>query len=221
MKPDLVIFDNSGVLVDSESLGNELLAAMLTLRVTPTSFSYAVENYLGKSFEHVKEIVRQRSGKSVPDGFLEEFHARLFSVFEQRLKAVPHVEGVLDELDALRVPYCVASNDTRDRVAASLRIAGLHRRVAGRVFTADMVRRGKPSPDVFLLAARQSGVPPERCLVIEDSPSGVTAARAAGMTVYAFSELTPQSRLQHAHLTFDSMAELRSLLTSALSGATR
>lgn len=125
MAHELVVFDNSGVLVDSESLGNRLLAGMLTDEVAPTTFAEAVEHYLGKSFADMVETVHRRTGAVVPDDFGARFHARLFDTFERELTAVDGVHAVLDDLDARNVPYCVASNDTADRVAVSLGLTGL------------------------------------------------------------------------------------------------
>ncbi|MCX5008318.1 HAD-IA family hydrolase [Streptomyces sp. NBC_00638] len=212
MEHDLVIFDNSGVLADSETLGNQVLAALLTRLVVPTTFDEAVEHYLGKTLTDVAQEVRRRTGAVVPEGFVESFHTELFDVFEERLAAVEGVERVLDGLDALGVPYCVASNDTADRLALSLRRTGLLDRMTGRVFSSDMVERPKPAPDLFLHAAAQFGAAPERCLVIEDSPRGVAAARAAGMTVYGFASVTPRERLADAHRVFGVMDELADLL---------
>ncbi|MEU8479368.1 HAD family hydrolase [Streptomyces hygroscopicus] len=210
---DLIIFDNSGVLVDSEVLANQVLAETLTEMVTPTSVEESLAHYSGHTFAAVPERVFQRTGKSVPAGFEDVFRTRLFAVFEDRLTAVPGIVRILDLLDARGIPYCVASNDTQERVRTSLRLTGLLPRIRGdRVIGVDQVAHGKPAPDLFLLAARRCGVPPSACLVIEDSPSGVAAARAAGMTVWAHAALTPSSRLRGADVIFPSMRELYSLL---------
>ena len=212
MEHELVIFDNSGVLVDSEALGNLLLARMLTDEVVPTAFTEAVEHYMGKSFADVVEAVHRRTGAALPAGFADRFHDRLYRTFERELTAVEGVHDVLDGLDARGIPYCVASNDTADRVALSLELTGLAERLAGRIFGADQVARPKPSPDLFLLAARRSGVAPGACLVVEDSARGVAAARAAGMTVFGLASLTPRARLAAAHRILGSLAELSELM---------
>lgn len=212
MRHELVIFDNSGVLADSERLANRVLALELTAGGLPTTFDEAVEHYLGKSFADVAALIARRTGTEPPAGFRARFHARLFEEFARELTAVPGVEAVLDDLDALGVPYCVASNDTSDRLAVSLDQTGLAARTRGRTFGSDLVPRPKPAPDLFLLAARHFGVDPGACLVIEDSESGVEAARAAGMTVFGFASLTPRARLGRAHRVFTSMAELRELI---------
>ncbi|MFE9018918.1 HAD family hydrolase [Streptomyces sp. NPDC007808] len=212
MEHELVVFDNSGVLVDSERLGNRLLAGMLTDEGVPTTFAEAVEHYLGKSFADVVETVRRRTGTVLADDFSTRFHTRLFDLFASELTAADGVHEVLDDLDARGVPYCVASNDTADRVALSLEVAGLAPRLAGRIFGADQVARPKPAPDVFLHAARHFGVAPAACLVVEDSARGVAAARAAGMTVVGLASLTPRTRLGEAQRIVASLGELRELL---------
>ncbi|MFD5483304.1 HAD family hydrolase [Streptomyces hawaiiensis] len=208
----LVVFDNSGVLVDSETLGNRLLAEMLTSEGVPTTFDEAVEHYLGRSFDAVLDTIRRRTGTALADDFGARFHARLFDVFERELTAMPGIHGVLDDLDALGVPYCVASNDTAGRVRVALERTGLATRLTGLVLGADQVRRPKPAPDIFLLAAKRFGVAPEGCLVVEDSARGVAAARAAGMTVFGLASLTPRARLGEAHRVLGSLTELRALL---------
>ncbi|GHB75602.1 hydrolase [Streptomyces cirratus] len=207
-----MVFDNSGVLVDSETLGNRLLAEMLTTEGVATTFADAVTHYLGKSLADVLTTVRRRTGTGLPDDFGARFHTRLFDVFERELTAMRGVHEVLDDLDDLGVPYCVASNDTADRVRVTLGLTGLDRRLAGRVLGADLVARPKPAPDLFLLAAERFGVAPGECLVIEDSPRGVTAARAAGATVLGLASLTPRARLADAHRVLGSLTELRPLL---------
>ncbi|MFJ6721785.1 HAD family hydrolase [Streptomyces sp. NPDC091259] len=212
MRHQLVVFDNSGVLVDSEYLANRLLAEMLTCEGVATTFVDAVTHYLGKSLADVFATVRRRTGTDLPEDFGARFHARLFDVFERELTAMPGVHAVLDDLDALGVPYCVASNDTVDRVGVTLGLTALAPRLAGRVLGADLVARPKPAPDLFLLAAESFGVAPGDCLVIEDSPRGVAAARAAGTTVLGLATLTPRARLADAHRVLGSLSELRPLL---------
>ncbi|MEU7601882.1 HAD family hydrolase [Streptomyces sp. NPDC040724] len=214
MRHELVIFDNSGVLADSEGPANRVLALELTAAGFPTTFDEAVERYLGTSFADLASLITRRTGRELPAGFQARCHERLMGEFARELTAVPGVEETLDHLDALTVPYCVASNDSSDRLAVSLGRTGLAARTRGRTFGSDLVPRPKPAPDLFLHAAQHFGVDPAACLVIEDSEIGVRAARAAGMTVYGFAALTPPSRLGEAHRVFTSMAELRELITA-------
>jgi HAD superfamily hydrolase (TIGR01509 family) len=119
----------------------------------------------------------------MPESFSVELSARIRESFARALRPMPGVEGVLRSLD---VRYCLASSSDVERIGLSLSLTGLSAFFEGRVFTAQMVARGKPAPDLFLYAAEHMNVPPERALVIEDSVSGVEAGKAAGMKVWGF-----------------------------------
>ncbi|MCZ7458741.1 HAD family hydrolase [Streptomyces sp. WMMC940] len=213
MRYDLVIFDNDGVLVDSEPLSNTILAAYLTELGHPTSYAESVRDYMGAAVHRVHDLVLERTGKRLPDDFDETLHARVFAAFERELTPVAGVVDVLDELTTDGVPYCVASSGSHERIRVGHRKTGLDTWFrAGSVFSAQDVGRGKPAPDLFLHAAERMGVAPARCVVVEDSPLGVTAALAAGMDVYGFTAMTPAAKLAGAHGFFADMTELHGLL---------
>lgn len=213
MQYDLVIFDNDGVLVDSEPISNRILAGHLTELGHPTSYEDSIRDYMGGAVHRIHEVVWERSGQRLPDGFNEAFHARVFAAFERELEPVAGVADVLDGLAADGVPYCLASSGSHERIRVALRRTGLYERFGEeRIFSAQDVGRGKPAPDLFLHAAAAMGVPPERCAVVEDSPLGVQAAVAAGMDVYAFTAMTPQERLAGATALFGGMERLPALL---------
>ncbi|MBM9510552.1 HAD family hydrolase [Actinacidiphila acididurans] len=213
MRYELVIFDNDGVLVDSEPISNRILADYLTELGHPTTFEDSVRDYMGAAVHRVHEMVRERSGQALPDGFDDELHARVFAAFAKELAAVAGVAVVLDKLAAEGAAYCLASSGTHERIRVALRTTGLYDRFGEEhIFSAQDVGRGKPAPDLFLHAARTMGVPPERCAVVEDSPLGVQAARAAGMDVYGFTAMTPPEKLADATALFGTMAELPALL---------
>jgi HAD superfamily hydrolase (TIGR01509 family) len=206
------------VLIDSESLANRLLASYLTDLGVPTSFDYSVRHYLGGSLSRVRVDVERRSGRALPPSFEADFERQLACTFEHELRPLPGVPGILRRLRDRRVPFCVASSGSRARVRSSLLAAGLWPDFDGRAFSADDVSEGKPHPELFLWAARTMGVPPARTLVIEDSPLGIQAGRAAGMTVWAVAGLSPASRAADAHRRFASMVEIErslALLTAA------
>lgn len=114
----------------------------------------------------------------------------------------PPADGLTEVLDALTIPFCVASSGSHEKIAHSLHRAGLHDRFAGRLYSATDVARGKPAPDLFLYAAEAMGADPAACAVIEDSPAGVAAARAAGMRVFArTSGLRPRPARRSPHHT--------------------
>lgn len=204
-RPELVIFDNDGVLVDSEPIANQVLAGLLTEYGWPTTFDDAVRTYLGGTLQHVRDLVEPRLGRALPPDFEDRYHEQLFARIGTELTAVP---GVAEALDRIDLPACVASSGAHPRIERTLQQVGLHERFAGRIFSADDVARGKPFPDLFLHAAEQCGAPPERCVVIEDSFNGVRAGRAAGMIVIGYAGVTPGDRLAEADVIIETMGEL-------------
>ncbi|QHC20316.1 HAD family hydrolase [Streptomyces sp. GS7] len=215
MRYGLIIFDNDGVLVDSEPISNQILAACLTELGHPTTYEESLRDFMGGSVQRVRDVVRERSGRPLPEDFEIGFHTRVFEEFRRRLTAVPGVGTVLEKLSADDVPYCVGSSGSHERIRVALTKTGLFDRFGeGRIFSSQDVGRGKPAPDLFLHAAREMGVAPGRCAVVEDSPLGVRAAVAAGMDVYGFTAMTPAEELAGAGATvlFTDMAELPRLL---------
>ncbi|WP_030745607.1 HAD family phosphatase [Streptomyces sp. NRRL S-31] len=213
MRYDLVIFDNDGVLVDSEPISNRLLAAQLTELGHPTTYEESIRDYMGSAMHRVHELVLERTGQRLPDDFDDVFHARVFAAFERELRPVPGVTEVLERLAADGVPYCVASSGSHARIRVGHRTTGLDRWFGqDRVFSSEDVGRGKPAPDLFLHAAERMGVAPGRCAVVEDSPLGVRAAVAAGMDVYGYTAMAPAAKLAEANQLFPAMADLLDLL---------
>ncbi|NEB17951.1 HAD family hydrolase [Streptomyces coelicoflavus] len=213
MRYDLVIFDNDGVLVDSEPISNRLLAGYLTELGHPTSYEDSLRDYMGGAMHRVHDLVLERTGRRLPEDFDDVFHGRVFAAFERELEPVPGAVGVLEKLTADGVAYCVASSGSHERIRVGHRKAGLDRWFDDRrIFSSQDVGRGKPAPDLFLHAAGRMGVAPERCAVIEDSPLGVQAAVAAGMDVYGFTAMTAAAKLAGATRLFADMGELADLL---------
>ncbi|WP_069462358.1 HAD family hydrolase [Actinacidiphila rubida] len=214
MRYDLVIFDNDGVLVDSEPLSNTILSGYLTELGHPTTYEDSLRDYMGAALHRVHDVVRERSGQDLPADFDATYQGRVFAAFERELRPVSGGEVVLEKLAADGVPYCLASSGSHARIRVALRTTGLYERFGEeRIFSSEDVGRGKPAPDLFLHAASVMGVAPERCVVVEDSPLGVRAARAAGMDVLGFTAMTPAEKLAGASALFGSMAELPGLLS--------
>ncbi|MEU6010069.1 HAD family hydrolase [Streptomyces sp. NPDC047453] len=214
MRYDLVIFDNDGVLVDSEPISNRLLAAYLSELGHPTSYEDSIRDYMGSAMHRIHDLVLERTGKRLPDDFDDVFHARVFAAFRRELKPVAGAADVLEKLTVEGTPYCVASSGSHERIRVGHRTTGLDRWFdEERIFSSQDVGRGKPAPDLFLHAADRMGVAPERCVVVEDSPLGVRAAVAAGMDVYGFTAMTPAAKLVDATQLFSRMEELADLLT--------
>ncbi|MGW7551362.1 HAD family hydrolase [Streptomyces rimosus] len=217
MRYDLIIFDNDGVLVDSEPISNTILAAYLTELGHPTTYEESIHDYMGAATHRVHDLIRERTGRSLPADFETTLHARVFAGFERELEPVTGVPEVLGKLVADGTPYCVASSGSHERIRVGHRKTGLDQWFDDeRIFSSQDVGKGKPAPDLFLHAAREMGVAPERCAVIEDSPLGVQAAVAAGMDVYGFTAMTPAAKLTAAGPVtglFARMEELPGLLT--------
>ncbi|OIK24769.1 HAD family hydrolase [Streptomyces malaysiense] len=209
MRYDLIIFDNDGVLVDSEPISNRHLAACLTELGIETSYEDSLRDYMGSAMHRVHDLVLERTGRRLPEDFDDVFHARVFAAFERELGPVPGVAEVLEKLAADGVPYCVASSGSHERIRVGHRVTGLDRWFEEeRIFSSQDVGKGKPAPDLFLYAAERMGVAPARCAVVEDSPLGIQAAVAAGMDVYGFTAMTPADRLTGATQLFPGMGEL-------------
>jgi HAD superfamily hydrolase (TIGR01509 family) len=210
----LVIFDCDGVLVDSELITNRVFAQMLNELGIAVSLEDMFERFVGRSMPQCLEIVTKLLGRPVPQHFVEEYQTRSATALKVELKAVPDIETVLA---AMRIPYCVASSGTHEKMQTTLGITGLLPKFRGKMYSVTEVAQSKPFPDVFLHAARQQGVMPADCAVIEDTPTGVRAGVAAGMTVFGYCGLTPKRRLTEAgaHHTFEHMRDLPGLLSAA------
>lgn len=211
----LVIFDCDGVLVDSENLSNTVFAEMLNELGLTVSLTDMFEHFMGKSMPQCLELVTTMLGKPPPPGFEDNYRERTRIAFEHGLQPVA---GVLEMLDRLELPRCVASSGSQEKLHTTLGITGLLSRFDGRLYSAMQVAHGKPAPDLFLYAAAQCGVASSQCAVVEDTPIGVTAGVAAGMTVFGYSDLIPATRLREAgaHYTFKHMRELNGLLRLAM-----
>src|SRR6185437_2669499 len=181
-KPDLIIFDCDGVLVDSEVLSCQCLSECLGRCGIDVDVQQTLNLFLGRSIATIVEYYRAE-GRPLPEGFVADLKARVRDSFETSLRPIAGVGAVLSSLPT---SSCVASSSDLDRVSFSLALTGLAPHFDGRLYTSEMVARGKPEPDLFLYAAEKMRVAPGRTLVVEDSVSGVTAAKAAGMTVWGF-----------------------------------
>jgi HAD superfamily hydrolase (TIGR01509 family) len=209
-----VIFDCDGVLVDSERIAIRLDVELLAQLGCEMTEAECVERFMGLSNTHFREAVEQHVGRRLPDDWEQSFMPR----YREALAAeVRPIDGIVDALDRIALPTCVASSGTHDKMRLTLGRTGLYERFEGRIFSATEVRRGKPAPDLFLHAADRMGVAPGRCVVVEDSLHGVRAARAAGMRVFAYAGgLTPAAKLAGAGtIVFERMQDLPRLLGTA------
>jgi HAD superfamily hydrolase (TIGR01509 family) len=209
----LVIFDCDGVLVDSELITNRVFAQMLNELGVAVTLEDMFERFVGRSMPQCLELITQLLGRPVPRHFVEQYQTQSAIALRSELKAVADIDTVLA---AIRMPYCVASSGTHEKMQTTLGITGLLPRFRGKMYSVTEVARSKPFPDVFLHAARQQGVVPADCAVIEDTPTGVRAGVAAGMTVFGYCALTPKQRLidAGAHHTFERMRDLPGLISA-------
>ncbi|TXJ85228.1 HAD family hydrolase [Streptomyces lavendulae] len=215
---DLVIFDNDGVLVDSEPIANRVLAELLTEAGFPTSYEDSMCRYMGGTLDRVRAMLRTETGRDLPAGFAERYRARLIEAFERDLRPVTGMAEVLQALSRRGTPFCVASSSPRDRLGLGLRVTGLASYFEHRVYCAEDVTQGKPAPDLFLHAAVRMGVDPAHAVVVEDSVPGVDAATAAGMASIGYAALTPAERLSGATRVVRDTAALAAELGIAIPG---
>jgi HAD superfamily hydrolase (TIGR01509 family) len=179
----LVIFDCDGVLVDSEPIINRVHANMLTTCGYAIGEADLVRRFCGMSDPEMLAIIEREWGRELPPTYAE----RVGEVIEQALRSsLVAIPGIVETLDALLLPMCVASSSTLEQIRRKLELTGLLGHFGENLFSAAMVARGKPAPDLFLYAARQLGAAPRDCLVVEDSPAGIVAALAAEMTAIGF-----------------------------------
>jgi HAD superfamily hydrolase (TIGR01509 family) len=175
-----LIFDFDGVIADSEALANAVLAEFVTNFGQPTTLDEALERYSGRRWDDVLAAIESAAGKPLPANFSDELRTATLDRFRKDLREVRGATDFIRRFSAR--PRCIASSSSIDRLQLCLSLLDLEDSFGGNVFSADMVSRGKPHPDLFLFAAEKLGVDPASCLVIEDSASGVKAAVAAGMT---------------------------------------
>ena len=202
-----VLLDCDGVLVDSERLSIEVDRQVLAELGWDLSLEEIVERFVGRSDEHFEREVARHLGATPPAGWAQRSELRHRAAYAAGLRPV---DGVVEALDAIALPTCVASSGSRDKMAYTLGLTGLLDRFEGRLFSATEVAHGKPAPDLFLHAARSMGWPPGSCVVVEDSSAGVDAALAAGMRAIAYAGgVTPAGRLARAGVTL--LTDMREL----------
>ncbi|MGW4806487.1 HAD family hydrolase [Kitasatospora sp. NPDC004272] len=178
---ELVVFDCDGVLVDIEWIAARVQVEVGAELGWPLGVDEVVERFIGRTPAAIRQQIAERLGPVAAAEWERRFEQRHRELVDAGLTPVDGIVTALDGLDALGLPYCVASSGSQAKMRHTLGRTGLYRRFAGRIFSADEVARGKPFPDVFLHAAAGTGYDPGVCAVVEDSPAGMRAARAAGM----------------------------------------
>lgn len=187
-KPNFLILDCDGVLIDSEFLAARANQKAMNECGLPFTFEDTLRLFLGKSLTAMREIlVRDYHVEGEALEHLMALKDRYVNeIFARELKPLPGVPEALEKLKTMGVPFGVASNSRGWRLRSSLEITGLLPFFGDNVWGVESVAHGKPAPDLYLFAARQLGAEPSQCLVIDDSPTGVTAAVAAHIAVVGF-----------------------------------
>jgi len=183
MTPALVIFDCDGVLVDSEAITTAAIVDAMAAEGLTWTAARVLDAFRGGQLDDVCRTAERELGRPLQADFIETFRADLFERLRTKIQPIPGVEAALDEIT---IPICVASNGPRAKMEATLGTTGLMQRFEGHIFSAYEVNSFKPEPGLFLHAAAAMGAEPARCVVVEDSDTGVRAAVAAGMRVLAY-----------------------------------
>ena len=218
MIPALIIFDCDGVLVDSEIVACRIDARELSRRGFQITAEEVAARFIGHGTQDMLDALQIEQGIRLPEDFCDQLLTATLNAFADELEAVPNVVQALEQL---HLPLCVASSSDVTRIEYSLELTGLARFFAGRIFSAQMVARGKPYPDLFEFASRSLDAAPAACLVIEDSVAGVQAGIAAGMTVFGYTGAShcadghdARLRAAGASAVFNDMAVLPALIAA-------
>lgn len=186
MEFSALIFDCDGVLVDSEAIAIQAERELLASWGLDYDFRTFVSRFVGlhnRDFYSALEDDADVLGLKLPEGFGQQLQANNWKRYEADLTAIA---GVADVVAAFSGVLAVASSSEADKLVRKLEITHLHHHFTPHVYSSDLVKNGKPAPDLFLLTAERLGVDPDSCLVIEDSINGIKAARAAGMRAWGF-----------------------------------
>jgi HAD superfamily hydrolase (TIGR01509 family) len=215
MRPALVIFDCDGVLVDTEPVSNAVMSAALAQHGVRISADDCRMRFVGRTIEAVQAAVEAEIGRPLGADWPDRVRRETEAAFDRGVQPIPGIEAAVAAVKAAGLPYCVASSGKFSKMRKSLGTARLLPHFEDVLFSAELVQRGKPAPDLFLFAAEQMGAAPASCVVIEDSVPGVQAGRAAGMRVLAYAG-DPMSvkagLLETGAESFSHMNDLPSLL---------
>lgn len=210
--PKLIIFDCDGVLVDTEQLANGLIAEELTRNGLPMTKQQAMDLFVGGTMTNVFETARQK-GADIPDDWVSQFYEKLYTKLRQGVEPINGIVTVLELLQQQKIAFCVASNGSDEKMDITLGNNGLMKYFPNAIFSAHSVGIAKPDPGLFLHAAKTMGFEPQDCVVIEDSVSGVKAAKAANMKCFGYCEESDPEKLKAENaIPFFHMHDLPKLL---------
>jgi HAD superfamily hydrolase (TIGR01509 family) len=212
LPPKAVLFDCDGVVVDSEQPTLDMLQADLAAHGLPLTMDELTSRYIGGTVEVCGARARA-AGATLPEGWVQDFYARMYAMLREHTPLIPGILGVLDALDAAGIPYAMGSNGTPEKMQITLGQHGLIERFKGHLYSGQALGRPKPAPDLYLHAAAQLGIAPAECIVIEDSAAGACSARAAGMRCMGYAPHGHADRLANeGAIPFTDMTALPKLL---------
>lgn len=205
-----VIFDCDGVLVDSEPIASQVLVEMANEYGANIDLKYALKTFKGASMQQCYDHIAHLATQRLPEDFMPNFRERSFESFKKNIRPVNGVTEVVKNLD---IPFCVASSGPENKIRLNLELTGLLPHFENKIFSCYTIKKWKPDPAVFLWAAETMGFHPEECVVIEDSMSGVNAAKNGGFDVFGFTAHDYHNELEgNATLTFSDMSEVLELI---------
>ena len=205
-----IIFDCDGVLVDSEPLSNQVMVDLANELGAHIDLDYAYRHFKGNSFQKCAEQISVLIGKDVPEDLELQYRTRSFEKFKAEIQPIAGVKALLDDLD---IPFCVASSGPVNKIRLNLELTGLLPYFEEKIFSCYTIQKWKPDPAIFLWAAKTMGYDVKECLVIEDSPIGVSAAIRGGFDVFGFTAHDYCDELQkNATKIFDDMIKLKKLM---------
>lgn len=198
-----IIFDCDGVLIDSETIAIGVMVDMANELGANIPVEGAVTKFKGKSFNLCMDVISNAINKPLPESFEADYRVRTFKAFKESIQPI---DGIKDVLENIKLPFCVASSGPENKIKLNLEVTGLLSFFENKIFSCYAIQKWKPEPDIFLWAAKTMGFKPEECLVIEDSMSGVRAAKAGGFDVFGFTAHDYNDELKtEATNTFNNM----------------
>lgn len=205
-----IIFDCDGVLIDSESIAIGVLVNMANDLGANMNFEESLIILKGKALNFCMTLISERVGMPLPMNFELDYRINTFETFRRKIQPI---EGIKEVVENLEIPFCIASSGPENKIRLNLEITGLLPFFEGNIFSCYAIKKWKPEPDIFLWAAETMGFKPKECLVIEDSLSGVQAAKSGGFDVFGYTEHDFNNELQsEATKTFNSMNMLFEML---------
>lgn len=213
MEVKCIIFDCDGVLVDTEKIGNGILLSMAAEHGFEMKLEDAYRDFNGRNLKECFLHIENAIQKKLPDNFEPEYREKSFEAFKTQVKPM---EGVVDFIENLKIPYCVASSGPVDKIRLNLEVAGLLAKFENKIFSSYEINSWKPDPGIFLHAAKQMGFDVKDCIVIEDSKAGVKSGISGGFKVYGFANgYNNEDLLEEGAILFESYKELDKLVFQA------